>query len=166
MVTVHIMVETTGQRIARLRVELARREGKRRVTQQELGDRVGASRGTVAAWEGDKQVPERENLLALAKVFGVSPDFILTGKEASPGPKIIPDPEAPEAGWAGDRTADAIMDVLGRTPEAVRRAEGVVGLDAAAEIGYKLALRIQLPAGEMEKIMAWRRALLDAAESD
>lgn len=81
------------------------------------------------------------------------------------GTEIVSDPEAPEAGWAGQKGADPIMDVLGRTPDAVRRQHGFVSLEAAAEIGYKLALRIALPPDEMEKIMAWRRTLLDAAES-
>ena len=65
-----------GQRIA----ELRRQEGRRRrvrLTQRQLADELGVHKGTVAAWEGDTQKPEGENLIKLAEALSTSPDHIL-----------------------------------------------------------------------------------------
>lgn len=85
MVTVQMGAEEMGQRIARLRDSLARREGKKRLTQKELAARIGASRGTVAEWERGARSPGRDNLMKLAEAFDVSPDVILYGEPHSAG---------------------------------------------------------------------------------
>lgn len=162
------MPETPTKRALRaLRAAEKKKRGSK-FTQVMLAEESGVALSNIEKYESGHSTPDIDNAIKLARFYGVSVASLLGTEEGGGVSKseLVTDPEAPEAGWAGDRTADAIMDVLGRTPEAVRRAEGVVDLGAAAEIGYKLALRIQLPATEMEKIMAWRRALLDAAASD
>lgn len=65
---------TLGQNIKRLRK-------KARLTQQQLGKRVGevagtegVTRQTVSRWETDACMPERAHLLALAQIYSVAPN--------------------------------------------------------------------------------------------
>lgn len=67
---------TVGQRIAELRRREGRRRGER-LTQQALADEVGVHKGTVAAWEGDTQQPDGQNLIKLAGALRTSPEAIL-----------------------------------------------------------------------------------------
>ena len=45
--------------------------------QEELADRLGVSRQAVSKWENGTSDPSTSNLLALAKLFGVSPAELL-----------------------------------------------------------------------------------------
>lgn len=56
---------TLGQRITQYRKQLG-------VSQEELGARLGVSRQAVSKWETGAATPDMENLLALAREFGVS----------------------------------------------------------------------------------------------
>lgn len=56
---------TLGQRISGYRKALG-------ISQEELGARLGVSRQAVSKWETGAAAPDMENLLALAKEFGVS----------------------------------------------------------------------------------------------
>ena len=56
---------TLGQRISQYRKALG-------ISQEELGARLGVSRQAVSKWETSAAVPDMENLLALAREFGVS----------------------------------------------------------------------------------------------
>lgn len=68
--------ETIGQRIRAQRKAL-------RLSQEKLGSRIGVAGGAISQWEGDKTRPIGENLMRLAAELRLSPDFILTGKNAS-----------------------------------------------------------------------------------
>ncbi|ATM01293.1 LexA family transcriptional repressor [Aeromonas sp. CA23] len=57
--------------------ELRKKQG---LTQQKLGDLVGASRASVSQWESGEHSPSGDYLIALAKAFGVSPHWLSTGK--------------------------------------------------------------------------------------
>ncbi len=66
---------STGERIARRRQEM-------RLTQRDLADRLGVSRGTIANWERGKHFPLRYRYL-VEQVMGISLD-------ETPGlPKIV-----------------------------------------------------------------------------
>ena len=69
---------TTGEKIYELRK-------KKHLTQEELADRVGVSRQAVSKWENGETYPETEKLIELCKLFGVSSDDILFGKETQEG---------------------------------------------------------------------------------
>ena len=61
---------TLGQRISRYRKEL-------HISQEELGARLGVSRQAVSKWESGASDPSTSNLLALAKLYGVSAEDLL-----------------------------------------------------------------------------------------
>lgn len=67
-------MNTFGTRLKSLRKE-------RKLTQKQLGKVVGVSDVTVGYWEKDQNTPGGVSLTKLAKYFGVSEDFLLTGKE-------------------------------------------------------------------------------------
>ena len=64
------MNETFGQRFARLRKQ-------RGLTQEELGEKLNISGQAVSKWESGKSDPSTTNLMALAKLFGLSPEDLL-----------------------------------------------------------------------------------------
>ena len=61
---------TVGERIAQLR----RQAG---LSQEQLGDLLGVSRQAVSKWERGDFDPSTSNLLALAKLFGISAEELL-----------------------------------------------------------------------------------------
>ena len=65
---------TLGQRISLYRKKL-------NVSQEELGARLGVSRQAVSKWETGTADPSTSNLLALAKLFGVSAEELLRSVE-------------------------------------------------------------------------------------
>ncbi len=65
---------TTGQRI----YECRKQSG---MTQGELADRLGVTRQAVSKWESDAAFPETEKLVELCKLFNLSADELLLGKE-------------------------------------------------------------------------------------
>lgn len=67
-------VESVGERIRRLRKSLG-------LTQVKLAQMLGIKAPSVVQWESDKTNLSGENLLNAAKLFGVTPDYILYGGE-------------------------------------------------------------------------------------
>jgi transcriptional regulator with XRE-family HTH domain len=50
-------------------------------TQQDLAESVGVSRSAVAQWETDRAGQVRDNLSRIAEALGVSPEYLLIGRE-------------------------------------------------------------------------------------
>ena len=77
---------TIGKRIGLLR----RQKG---MTQEELASHMGVSPQAVSKWENDQTCPDISALPKLAKLFGVSMDELLEGKEALPAVRVLPPEE-------------------------------------------------------------------------
>ena len=89
------MEKETARRLAELR-------SSHGDTQDSLAKKLGLSRQSISKWERAEASPDIDNLIALAKLYGVSVDGILgllPAKEAAPTeeapepPEKIPDPE-------------------------------------------------------------------------
>ena len=63
------MEKVFGERLKELRTE-------KHVGQVELSVAVGVSKGIVSLWENGLREPKLSNLVALAKYFGVSIDYL------------------------------------------------------------------------------------------
>ena len=70
---------TLGQRISTYRKQLG-------ISQEALGERLGVSRQAVSKWENGTSDPSTANLLALAKLFGVSPEELLNAAQTDTEP--------------------------------------------------------------------------------
>ena len=57
------------------------------ITMKELGAEIGVAESTISQYETGKRQPDYETLLKLGEFFGVSVDYILTGKEKAPTPE-------------------------------------------------------------------------------
>lgn len=53
---------------------------RQKMSQQELGDRLGIGVSSISMWESGKREPSLAHLMAMSELFGVSTDFILFGK--------------------------------------------------------------------------------------
>lgn len=104
---------TLGSRIRSLRKD-------RKLTQVQLGKIVGVSDVTVGYWEKDQNQPGGVSLTKLAKFFGVSEGFLVTGKEeksnvdtASIGAMRVPVISWVQAGgWTGESDATNLEGTL------------------------------------------------------
>ena len=74
---------TIGKRIAHLRKEKG-------LTQEELAQHMGISPQAVSKWENDQTCPDISALPQLARLFGVTVDELLEGKEAVPAVRMLP----------------------------------------------------------------------------
>lgn len=54
--------------------QLRKRKG---ISQEELADRIGVSRQAVSKWENGTSDPSTSNLLAIARLYGVSAEELL-----------------------------------------------------------------------------------------
>lgn len=68
-----MIVKTVGERIRYLRT-------KKHMTQGELAKILCVKQGTVSSWERDRTEPNANLIVELSKCFGVSIQYLLTGK--------------------------------------------------------------------------------------
>ena len=69
--------------------ELCRQRG---LSMRELGNVLGVSESTISLYETGKRYPNYEVLLKISEYFGVTVDYLLTGKEpdSTAGPEVPP----------------------------------------------------------------------------
>jgi transcriptional regulator with XRE-family HTH domain len=60
---------------------LRRLRKARGYTQTLFGERLGISRHAIAQWEAFRAAPDRNRIPDLARLLGVSTDYLLTGRE-------------------------------------------------------------------------------------
>ena len=63
------------------------------LSQEQLSEKLGISRSSVAKWETDKGIPDISNLIALSDVFGLSLDELIK-EDTTVKKKIIADSSA------------------------------------------------------------------------
>ena len=68
---------TLGERICQYRVQ-------RRLSQQEVAEKLEVSRQSVSKWETDGAVPELDKLVRLCELFGVGLDELVQGEKTEP----------------------------------------------------------------------------------
>lgn len=54
---------------------------KRGLTQEEVADKIGATKITISRYEANQRKIGGENLVKLAKLFNVTPEYILNGND-------------------------------------------------------------------------------------
>lgn len=98
---------TLGQRISLYRKKL-------NISQEELGARLGVSRQAVSKWETDLSVPDMNNLLALAREFGVSlAELTETPEEPVPSTTPVENLPTPPSNFPQRRKSQLLWIVLG-----------------------------------------------------
>src|SRR5699024_9661469 len=80
-----IMAQTTPRKGSFMNVEIAQRLAAMRreqgYSQEELAERLGLSRQAVSKWERAESSPDIGNIVALAKLYGVTVDELLSLEE-------------------------------------------------------------------------------------
>lgn len=54
------------------------------ISQEKVAELVGVSRQAVTKWENDQTTPSSDNLMALASIYGVSLDELVSEKQNIP----------------------------------------------------------------------------------
>lgn len=70
-------ISTQGSRLLKLRKA-------KKLTQQQLANKVGVSKTSIVWWEQDKSIPKRESLEKLAYELDTTDSFIINGENISP----------------------------------------------------------------------------------
>ena len=98
---------TLGQRISHYRKQL-------NISQEELGARLGVSRQAVSKWETGLSAPDINNLLALAREFGVSlAELTETPEESVPDEVTVENSYAPMSKSPHHRISRLLWSILG-----------------------------------------------------
>lgn len=87
---------TLGERICQYRIE-------RRLSQQEVAEKLEVSRQSVSKWETDGAVPELDKLVKLCELFEVSLDELVRGEK--------PQEASAEAPEASEKGREAVLTV-------------------------------------------------------
>ena len=72
-------------------------------SQEELAERLSVTRQSVSKWEGAQSFPDIGKIVQLSQLFGVSTDYLLTGR-----------PVCPQDRAALDRLARSCAEAAGR----------------------------------------------------
>ena len=110
-------------------------------SQEELAYKLGVSRQAVSKWERAESSPDTDNLLALARLYGVSLDALLLHTPAGEAAQAAPEPEeAPADVFAAARAWDAAEEAEQKARKRARAKwkEGLLWL-------LTLALMVILP---------------------
>lgn len=60
-------------------------------SQEDLADKLGVTRQAVSKWERAEASPDTDNLIALARLYGVTLDELITGASAPAASSAVPD---------------------------------------------------------------------------
>ena len=66
------------------------------LTQEQLGERLGVSRQAVSKWESGQANPDVTYITEMCKLFQVSADWLLLGKEPGTPSAAAPEPDLPK----------------------------------------------------------------------
>lgn len=80
---------TFGEKLQTLR----KRQG---ISQDTLAEQLEVSRQAVSKWERDEAVPETDKIIRLARLFGVTTDYLLMDQDPAPSSPTPPVPPAEE----------------------------------------------------------------------
>lgn len=125
-------------------------------SQEGLAEKLGLSRQAVSKWERAESSPDTDNLIELAKLYGVSLDELLLGRsaeEAEAALNMEAGETSPEAYACGAALADAGIRAAGEPEEAGAPETDNAPPDGGAkpESGGKTENRAKRPGGEARK---------------
>lgn len=136
-----------------MNIEIANRllqlRKERGLSQEDLAERIGISRQSVSKWERAEASPDTDNLIALARLYGVSLDELLLGGEPNEneqnprlcgvrvfrsGKRILPysGPGASERRYAGCRGTR--IHTAGQRPSDAGKPERAAGQKCMADV--------------------------------
>lgn len=153
-------VERPSDRIAKRRREIPRYKRD----QEALADDVGVSRQQVSRWENGSSMPTGENLSALARALGVSPDWILHGERpdyitpedvAEMGQRVAESGSAYEPASAPQQLLDFLSQRLGH-----RRVAGELTDKDLIAAAYTLARKHGFSAEDYRLLDRWRDQII------
>ena len=78
-----IIPEVTQLDLIKIGNFIAELRKKQKLTQEQLGEKLGVTNKTVSRWETGTYLPPAEALLAMSELFGVSINELLSGKRLS-----------------------------------------------------------------------------------
>ena len=75
---------------------------KKQVSQEDLANNLNVSRQAVSKWESNQTLPDLEKVVLMSEFFGVSTDYILTGKDKS-GDYVLSTDQQMNKSWSAKK---------------------------------------------------------------
>jgi len=101
------------------RIRLARHNA--RLSQQELSERIGVTRGAVANWESDSEItPTVEHMIQLALLTGVNFEWLATGRDARNDDQMASQPIVAPEEFARDSDERCLLQLFREAPKQQR----------------------------------------------
>lgn len=101
------------------RIRIARQNAG--LSQQELSERIGVTRGAVANWESDSEItPTVEHMIRLAILTGVSFEWLATGRGAGNDDQASSQPVAAPEEFARDSDERCLLQLFREAPKQQR----------------------------------------------
>ena len=73
---------TFGERLKSLR-------NKRSLTQSQLGEKLNVTKASISGYENDTRSPDKDTLVKIVKIFGVTTDYLLGIDESQDDPNLL-----------------------------------------------------------------------------
>lgn len=162
-------MERPGDRIGARRREIARYKRD----QEALADDIGVSRQQVSRWENGLAMPTGENLSALARALGVTPDWILHGdspsETAAAGARLLGERPVNQYGSSdhpeqGGQAAEQLIDYLSNRV-GMRRVAGELTDKDLIAAAYTLARKYGFGTEDYRRLDAWRDQIIQSEKS-
>ncbi|MGS1080287.1 helix-turn-helix domain-containing protein [Pseudoxanthomonas beigongshangi] len=91
------------------------------LSQQELSERIGVTRGAVANWESDSEItPTVEHMIQLALLTGVNFEWLATGRDARNDDQIASQPVVAPEEFARDSDERCLLQLFREAPKQQR----------------------------------------------
>lgn len=130
------------------------------LSQEELAQRLNTSRQAISKWELGTSQPEIQNVVALAKLFGVTTDWLLMDDEEDQPEQEQPEREAqPEASYQAPPQQE--RPVYGGSDSWVEHVPGVIGR-LLKRYGWLAGVYIALSGAGMTLIGAMAKGISDS----
>jgi transcriptional regulator with XRE-family HTH domain len=105
---------------------------QKKITQDKLAEGIGLKQSTVSLWGRDGRNPPAKRLPDLAKLLGVSLEYLLTGEEdKEPTAEKSPRRAKGDKGRYDTETASSVKSILENLETIINRCGGLTGENAA-----------------------------------
>lgn len=123
--------------------QIKKYRGEKRISQEELAERIYVSRQTISSWENDKSYPDVNSLIRLSEVFEVSLDTLIKGDLTIMREEIKSEEIRSFKNWGWLYAAMLIVDVIAVVPLWMQGKWGIVAWAIINVATFAVAFKLE-----------------------